>query len=506
MSVLINRTDLSMDQKQAINKNLSIIIEKGTRNKKIFNTIQCWITTPQTVRIPLYYSVEFLNQTNDKLNHFRPEVSFTGDLYSYQKDLTQQGVERLAKYRSFTLIASPGAGKTVMGVWYGCRLGCVTCILIDGTSLMKQWKDTIKNNTNGSCWVVGEGDLPEKTPDFIICMILRVEKIPENIRKDISLLIIDEAHAFCTKIRFERIMLFNPIYLISMTATPNKKDGSFEIIHRFSGDYHVTYSSDKPVKVNYINTPFEYSRVMQMKTVINEHTGAEDTYELDNLDWSIIDEELHFLPERNEILLNLIMKSLHKKILVLSGRKLHVDLLVSTLKHYDVECAKMSGSDKTYSDSNVLIGTVSKIGKGFDEKMFCPDFSGKRIDMVIIFKSYKSLIQLEQNIGRSRADFPEIWHFRDKDSIITSHFRELKKFYLDPTSKIKATVTEAKIIMDDKIKWPYDINGEWILPIDNSNIKIVDTGKEEVITFNNAESSTHVRKSTPKIKLVRHNK
>ncbi len=487
MSVPIDRSTLSVEEKVKISNDLTVKIEKGSRNHKKIDLIQCYITSPRVVGVPLHYAVNVLNTTNDDINHFRPELNFTGKLIDEQPEIVDSGLNKLAHERAFTLVASTGKGKTVMGAWFGARLNCVTCILIDRVHLITSWKTTFNKFTDGTVWIVGDEDPPEKMPNYIICNNLRVHKIPEHIRVEISLLIIDEAHKFCTKQRFEQIMIFNPIYIISMTATPNKDDGSFEIINKFSGTYERRYSSNKRIKVFRVNTPLEYSRV------INEKTKK--------LDWSVIDEELHYHPVRNGILLNLILSNLDRKIMVFSGRVDHVDLVIDALKHFKVKCDKMSRNKKTYSDSNVLIGTSSKIGEGFDEATFCPNFSGIHIDMIIIFNSYRSLIRLEQNIGRSRADFPTIYHIVDKDSIIYNQWLGLRKFYLDPECPIRADIKT--IPVEGEAVWPFDIMGNW-------NIDIVNTGTNKTnstsIDTEDTSALPEIGENTtkPKIKVIRH--
>lgn len=454
MSVLLYRNQLDEEAKKRICEELTIIIDVGSRLHKSSKIIRCFKVEKETVNVPLYYSVSILDFANDELGHLRTTASFIGELKDKQPETVNEGLNKLANDRAFTLVASTGSGKTVMGTWFGCKLKCVTCILIDAKSLIPQWEKTILDFTDGTYWIVDD-KVPEELPDFIICMVKRVTKIPERIRKEISLLIIDEAHKFCTAKRVLDMMYFTPIYLIAMTATPNT--AAFDIIHKFSGDLYVKLIINKEITVFTIKTSLEYSRV------INEKTKE--------LDWSVMDYELHFNPTRNAMLINLVMSNLDKKILILSGRIDHVDLVVTALKRLKVSCDYMSGNKSSYSDSNVLVGTSSKIGTGFDEATFCPDFSGRKIDTIIIFNSYKNLSKLEQNIGRSRHEFPVIYHFVDKDPVIYRQWLSLRKFYLDPESSVTAKIINHKV--EIKYNWPFDENGNSIAK--TRKIKIVRT-------------------------------
>jgi superfamily II DNA or RNA helicase len=444
MSVIVDRFSLTDDQKKQIHKELTIILEKGRGKYERAQIVQLYHTTPETVAIPLYYALNVLDKDNDDVEHPRPNIDFTKELRDYQKPIVNKCITKFTEYRSATLIASTGAGKTVIGTYFGHKLRCVTCILIDSLPLIESWSKTISTFTKSKCWIV-DNDPPEEIPDYIICMEKRIPKIPDNIAKAVGLVIVDEAHCFCTAKRVNQLLYFNPKYIISMTATPNRTDGGFEIINKLSGADYVEYSSNKKIQVYRINTPLTFNR---------EYGNDGEVL------WHPINKELHFSPVRNKMLLNLIMANKHRKILIFTGLVEHGEMLCKAFTSMGIEHDYMfGGKKKRYRDSNVLIGTPGKIGKGFDEKMFCEDFNGRLIDMVVVYNSYKSLIQLEQNIGRSRSDFPEIYHFVDADGIIYRHWLELRKFYRDPKSKIKADISLYKV--GDEYEWPFDLNKWW---------------------------------------------
>ena len=123
------------------------------------------------------------------------------------------------------------------------------------------------------------------------------------------------------------------------------------------------------------------------------------------------------------------------------------------LSSLNVKTDFMMGTKKTYSDSQVLIGTVSKVGTGFDEKSMCPDFGGKRSDLLIYCSSTKKAGLMEQNVGRvMRAECPSVIHLVDDNPSIKRHWTESKKWYVSRG----ATITEMKM---EQMKRVYNSDG-----------------------------------------------
>ncbi|GAG77337.1 unnamed protein product, partial [marine sediment metagenome] len=168
--------------------------------------------------------------------------------------------------------------------------------------------------------------------------------------------------------------------------------------------------------------------------VYKYHTGVEVPIVLNrqgNSDWSKLTSMLCQDQQRNDQIVRLVSRNSTSKILILTWRhENHVIPLVQMLKDNGENVDYMAGTKKKYSDSRILIGTISKIGTGFDEKAACDDFNGIRINLLILVGSIKNVELLEQVAGRCfRADFPSIIHFVDDMKIIQNHWKEAKKWY-----------------------------------------------------------------------------
>jgi len=113
----------------------------------------------------------------------------------------------------------------------------------------------------------------------------------------------------------------------------------------------------------------------------------------------------------------------------------------------------MAGTKSTYSDSRILVGTISKIGTGFDEKTACPNFNGVRINMLILCTSIKKASLLEQSIGRVfRAEMPVVIDLVDDNPILKRHWKERQKWYISRNGTIKTIKMIPQVNQEQRVQ------------------------------------------------------
>jgi hypothetical protein len=165
-----------------------------------------------------------------------------------------------------------------------------------------------------------------------------------------------------------------------------------------------------------------------------------------NVDWCTLVNNTLMDERRNNIIFNIISKNLDRKILILTALKDHATLLYDGLISRKITCDFLCGTKKGYIDSNVLVGTTSKIGTGFDPATSCPTYEGRPFDLLLLVCSIKKYSMLVQNIGRVfRSEFPTVMHFVDNDDIYKGHWYKARKWYLARGG----VITEHNIINDD---------------------------------------------------------
>jgi hypothetical protein len=392
-------------------------IKKTRYNRDVeTNPIDCYQIIDGVVHLPMAFGKKILDISNEQNKYPETGLAFTGNLRDYQVKVEEEAWQQMKTYGSTTLGLYPGFGKTILGAKLAARAKLLTIVLVTSTVLLGQWKKTFEDNTNSKdkIWIVGEKTPPTKC-SVIICMDTRYEQIPVELRNKCGVLIIDEAHQFCTPSRINSILAFHPKYVVIESGSLEREDGMEKFIYAVAGTHNILRESEKPFTVYKIITHVKPKRV---KTRTGDTNYAE-------LQKSILFDE-----RRNEIILESIKSNLKFKILILTSLVDHARLLHDRLELAGVSCDYLCGNKKGYSDSNVLVGTTSKIGTGFDPATSCPNYNGLPFDLLYIVSTIKKESMLVQNVGRCfRADFPTVMHFVDDDTIYQSHWYRCKKWY-----------------------------------------------------------------------------
>ena len=102
-----------------------------------------------------------------------------------------------------------------------------------------------------------------------------------------------------------------------------------------------------------------------------------------------------------------------------------------------LESSELYGTIKNYKTKNILIGTGSKMGVGFDEENFCDDFDGRPSDLLLMLTTYASWAPFEQVRGRGmRTETPNVVVFNDKHPITKKHMTQIRKWVRETNGKI----------------------------------------------------------------------
>ncbi|GIW70119.1 MAG: hypothetical protein KatS3mg101_0866 [Patescibacteria group bacterium] len=316
--------------------------------------------------------------------------------------------------------------NTVMGSYLAHRLGYRTAIFVHRKILIDQWLNTLKT-CFGEVPVLIAGEKPVENPSFIICLPKR--KVSESLAETVGTLIIDEAHRFCTPDNIISLFRFRPRYVIAETATLERPDNTEEMIQSIVGVHGVFSISKRPYTFLVVNTG-----VTVDSSILS--------------DFGAYCRDLSKNEERNRLIVKLVeLFSKKSKLIVLSRLKEHVELLCELIK--DVQVDTLYGTKNSYSNTRVLIGTMSKIGTGFDEALCCKEFDGVKSDVLIFTHSFKTWQQFEQYRGRvMRSENPIIVWLKDSTYISRSHLFSLKKWVMKTNGKIKSINASLVATMD----------------------------------------------------------
>lgn len=430
MALRISKKYINPDLAKIIRQHLYLIPEESFYIKNMYGknnnassnkeALLFFSTDGDDILLPYAYGKKILNQY--QIQHISPVLpitnfTFTGTLNDHQIPLIEDCISQLSQYGTTTLNIFTGSGKTIMAVYLASILKRKTLILFHRDIFISQWFSTLNEFTSAKSWIIKEGNenKPPDEFDIILSMDSRFNKIPIEIKNQIGTVIIDEAHAFCTPSRVPILLGTQPNYVISCTATLKRNDGLEFMIQLICGMHKVMKISRKPFSVHKMNTGIKFPLPLNKQ-------GKPD--------WTEIVTQLCNNVQRNQYAMDMVLSNHQHKILILTGRKEHVDNIHNYLKLCGQSVDYMAGNKRSYNDSRILVGTISKIGTGFDEKSACQNFSGFRIDMLILMTSIASMELLEQVAGRCfRADFPMIIHLVDDLSMIKRHWKEAEEWY-----------------------------------------------------------------------------
>lgn len=429
MSVIFNVDDFDRTEQSKIAKMLTFIPEtepnydpnksRFSQPKKTGEIVKMFYCKDKQLHLPYRFACcyfnKFFNQDNKYPRIFTDkEGKFSGKLLDRQIEPFAEALKYLKEYRTVTIALYPGFGKTFMGAMLAWKLNYKTCVLVHRDNVGRQWIKTFKNYFKiDPKYISYVDDKVNPEAKIFVCMARRTDKIPPNIRKEIGVVIVDEAHCFCSPGAVKPLLAFSPKYTIAETATPEKENGMFKVIQSICGNHFIQKISTKPY----------FFFLIQTNLAIPVDAGSSN-----NIFNDVLMEQCNS-EKRNELITNILDANKHYKTIIATPRTEHCELLKLEAGKRGLETSELYGTKKSYIPKNILIGTCSKMGVGFDEANFCDDFDGRPSDLLIMCQTFKSWAPFEQVRGRGmRADKPNVIMFNDQHSITKRHFTQIRKW------------------------------------------------------------------------------
>jgi superfamily II DNA or RNA helicase len=362
----------------------------------------------------------------DKRVRLEP-VKFTSSISLY--DYQHSAVETTNKKDFGVIVAPPGAGKTVMGLEIIAKKQQPALIIVHRKQLLDQWVDRIQSFLGIPKFQVGkiDGDHYDMGEGITVAMIqsLQTSNLPDKnkLYNAFGTIIVDECHHIPAKTFREVIQHFHSYYLYGFTATPIRKNKDEKLIFIHIGD--IIHEVIIPVTSNQNK---QLSVIVQTTELFAPFNASTDKIEtLANI--------LIHDTARNQMLVNDIKREVKagRKILVLTERKAHVDILQQYLKGV-CETVTLTGEDGDQSrkaklklieahDFQVLIATGQFIGEGTDIGV---------LDCLVLAYPFSFEGKLIQYIGRVQRSTiaPVIYDYRDhRIEYFDNLFKQRNKYY-----------------------------------------------------------------------------
>jgi superfamily II DNA or RNA helicase len=418
MAISIILKDLSEQVKREITKEL-IVNSSGDifGFSKSLEIYPFDIVDEKEVYLPFYYGNQKLKKyPNDEKKFTQRNLTFTGILRDYQKEVVQETIKRFNLVRCYFIAMATGKGKTLTSIFLASRLKVKTCVLLHRVNLFDQWKISIEKMIPGvKIQILDSREPINPDNDFYLINPINVLKRNRKDFLDIGFLIADEAHALCSEKMSKSLLWFTPKYCLGLSATPERSDALDKIIDLHFGNQQIKV----PLFVEH--TYYRFNTEIIPETKINARGVT---------DWTSLLAYQANHPQRNLWIVQLCTYFSKRNILVLCKRKDQTLLLYQALKEEKESVDYLTGTKKKFNnEARILISTYSKSGVGFDHP---------KLDMMIVASDVDE--NYEQYFGRCvrREDVDPIFvDLVDKLKSLETHFRNRKNYAVSVGGTVK---------------------------------------------------------------------
>ncbi len=426
-------------------KNLSKSFLNELKNLATFENPQ--IKTLLSLRKPLYNTPKYIKNFEEDESYLKLPRGVLGDVIrickknsikyslddkrveiknSYPKlkfvlrDEQEEAIQKVSKKDFSICVAPPGFGKTLIGAKMCEIRGVNALVLVNKNMLLDQWVQRFVDYFSMDKKEIGIlGKSKNKLTGKLDIATMQSLKNQPEIIKNYSFVIVDECHHI-PAVTFEQIIkLFCGKYLLGLSATPNRKDGLEPILFQQLGKISYEYRKKRTIthQLKVINTSF-VSDADNYAQLINEITVNE---------------------ERNQLIIDEIRKYENRKILVLTDRIEHINLLEELLIRNNLNYVIIHGSlSKKEQESSLekietnslILATTSYFGEGID----FPHLN------TIIFATpisyYGRLVQYLGRVGRDGQACLAIDLVDTKNAMLNSTFKKRMDGYKQMHYKI----------------------------------------------------------------------
>ena len=237
----------------------------------------------------------------------------------------EDAIKEILKYDSSICVAPPGFGKTLIGAKIFEQRAVKTLIIVNKNMLLDQWISRFVDYFGYKKSDIGFlGKSQNRLNGNIdIATMQSLNNIPELV-ENYTQVIVDECHHI-PALTFEQIVKnFKGKYILGLSATPNRKDELDPILYQQLGS--ISYEYKKPKT--------HTNRLLVIKT---EFTSSADNY-------AAIINELVSNEDRTRQIVKTIKENIDRKILLLSDRIEHLNLLENILKEEKIDFVSVHGS------------------------------------------------------------------------------------------------------------------------------------------------------------------
>ncbi|MBI3458723.1 DEAD/DEAH box helicase family protein [Candidatus Azambacteria bacterium] len=360
--------------------------------------------------------------------------------YKSQIELTpaQVPIVQLATENDQGVIVAPsGSGKTIIGLELVARRQLLALILVHRKQLLDQWIERIQTFLGIAKAHIGQYSgikkkLGKQITVGLLQSLARKGDLTE-LRNKFGTIIVDECHHIPAATFREVIARLNPKYIYGLTATPKRKHNDEKLIYVYIGDIIARMEASDFMPV--FGLPHQPPEILIRTTNLN----LPFKFTTDN--FQLLAKVVCFDTARNQMIIEDILNKVSeegKRLLVLSERKEHLEILAMYLKG-KCETIVISGDDSAQKRKSklkqiesghyrVILSTGQFFGEGIDIR---------GISCLILAFPFSFEGKLVQYMGRLRdiGEQKTIVDYRDTQiPFLDKQFKQRERHY----KKLKA--------------------------------------------------------------------
>ncbi|MBL3520547.1 DEAD/DEAH box helicase family protein [Arcobacter lanthieri] len=325
----------------------------------------------------------------------------------------EEAIKEIKRKDYSICVAPPGFGKTLIGAKIFEERSCKTLIIVNKNMLLDQWISRFIEYfgyTKKDIGYLGKGQ-NQLNGSLDIATMQSLNNTPEII-KNYSFVIVDECHHI-PALTFEQVVKsFSGKFILGLSATPNRKDELDPILYQQLGEISYEYKKKK-------------SHTNKLLVVRTDFISNADNY-------STIINELCLDETRNKQIIQAIKNNLNRKILLLTDRIEHINILENMLVDENIEFVSIHGSQnkkeqvenmQKIKKSSLILATTSYFGEGID----FPHLNTILFATPISY--YGRLIQYLGRIGRGNQECLAIDFLDSKNAMLNSSYKKRLEGY-----------------------------------------------------------------------------
>lgn len=402
---MLSRTGYIVDDNPELKTNLTVRADENAMGIRP-PSFKVFRSDRGKMCIPRYYGEEKFGKPKD----YRPQpvsasIQFKGKLRDYQD---QARDAFMASPSGGVISIFCGGGKTTIALALAASLKLRTLIIVHKEFLANQWRERIHQFCPGSTVGLVQGDKCELEHDFVIGMIQTMCQRPHPLGTfdSIGLLLVDEAHHIGAPAFSQFMFKLCPKYTLGLTATPERKDGLTRLLYWFLGPevFRLEREDQNHVKVQKID--------------FNSGSFRRGTTSLVEMISTLVE-----IPERNQVILDIISQCKKRKVLLLTDRRAHCFFLRDSIPGSALYIGGMNEKDlEESSRANVIVATFSQAHEGLDIP---------QLDTIILATPHSDVKQAVGRILRGgNKNPPLIYDIVDQWSILFGMWKKRLSMYM----------------------------------------------------------------------------